>query len=227
MTDEEILSATDAELDAEVVRLTTDLRNNAPLAKFNPLRAEPGVLSAVERAERWTAELGKIQDERARRATLARELTAAEHVERQQKAAEFRAFQLEIERATFQDAGFWFKRFILALGIANAAAFAALAGGLLGADDPKVVAPLVAPAMVHFAWGMLESGAIPALLWLRYASTTWLLDGYEQPALARILRIAAKEGSHILTIAAVVTSVFSFGNGVFKALGSIQGLIPH
>lgn len=74
---------------------------------------------------------------------------------------------LEAERAKSEGADFWFRRFLLSLAVGNAAAFLALASGLLQADDPIAAAKLIRLPLQHFGHGLLAAGAIPAIMWAR------------------------------------------------------------
>jgi hypothetical protein len=158
-----------------------------------------------------------------RRRDLRRRLAALDD----EDAATRRQQARDLAKANAEDASFWFRRFFTTLSIANAAAFAALASGLLQADEPKNIAPLVAPAMIQFAWGMLTAGSVPLLLWLRFGTDDWLSDNYEQGKWVRGARWTVKFASQGAMAFAAVLSVTFFALGLFTALGSIQGIIKH
>ncbi|MBO9710545.1 MAG: hypothetical protein J7521_20280 [Caulobacter sp.] len=162
-----------------------------------------------------------------RRMNLTHQLDALLPKLRAARRAEERTARLDREKAAAEGANFWFRRFFTTLGIANAAAFAALSSGLLQADKPAEIAPLVAPAMVQFAWGLLTAGSIPLLLWLRFGADDWLSARYEQPPGIRRAREAIRFCSQGIMVIASTSSVCCFANGLFSALGSIQGIIKH
>lgn len=162
-----------------------------------------------------------------RRMNLENEINSLRKQIRAARRAEERAFRHEMQRAAAEGANFWFRRFFTTLGIANAAAFAALASGLLQADKPAEIASIAAPAMIQFAWGMLTAGSIPLLLWIRFGADDWLSERYEQPPLIKRARFAVKHLSQTAMVIAATFSVVDFAQGLFMALGSIQGIIRH
>lgn len=137
--------------------------------------------------------------------------------------SEVRQEVAEGRRADAEEAKFWFRRFFTTLGIANAAAFAALASGLLQADHPVELAPAVAPAMDKFIWGALAAGSIPLLLWLQLILRGWIRDNSHEVVRGkawRSLHLVARQ----LVIFAFVSSVYAFCWGLFIAAGSVHGL---
>jgi hypothetical protein len=127
----------------------------------------------------------------------------------------------EIESATF-----WSRRFFVTLALANAGAFVTMASGLVQAEDPSKIAALVTPALVHFSWGMLASGAIPLFLWIQYQVRDFRGGYYKrnliQERVLPFLEGAARQAVYTATVFGVTYFVL----GVFTALGSAQGIIP-
>lgn len=122
-----------------------------------------------------------------------------------------------------EDAAFWFRRFFTTLGIANAAAFAALASGLLQADDPVKLAPVAGPAMDAFAWGALWAGSIPLWMWARLAINGLSeREGFPEP-LQRVAKGFRLLMTQLIAISAVA-SVIMFCLGLFTATGAVHGL---
>lgn len=139
--------------------------------------------------------------------------------------AEATAAQLNLDsrRSEREDAAFWFRRFFTTLGIANGAAFAALASGLLQADDPVKLAPVAGAAMDAFIWGALWAGSIPLWMWARLAAN----GVSEQRGFPAPLQPAAKGFrflmSQLIAISAIA-SVIMFCLGLFTAAGAVHGL---
>lgn len=140
---------------------------------------------------------------------------------------EKRAEIQDASRAQKEGAEFWFRRFFIALGIANAAAFAALASGLVQADKPSDIAPLVANSMTHFTWGMLAAGVIPLWLWIRFMTAAWIIEHTDAPSYQRTIWHIVNNSMQPLIVLATVSSVWKLAEGLFTALGTVRGLIPR
>lgn len=152
-----------------------------------------------------------------------RRLLQIEDREREEASAVATQAHLDLRRAEREEAAFWFRRFFTTLGIANAAAFAALAGGLLQADDPIKLAPVAGPAMDAFIWGAIWAGSIPLLLWVRLALRP-LEDRWDHDSPKRRLLTGAQVLSRQLVALFAATSTIMFCIGLFTAAGAVHGL---
>lgn len=79
----------------------------------------------------------------------------------------------ERRKSQNEDSGFWFRRFVIALSIANAASFGALATGYIQGKSWPALAQGVAGTMTLFAVGMVASGMVPILLSLQVYIADW------------------------------------------------------
>ena len=129
---------------------------------------------------------------------------------RDEAAAAAAAARAETEtRLRAEESGFWFRRFMTTLGIANGAAFAALASGFLQADEKATVALTVANAMTDFAIGMIAAGLVPALLWIERSDTT-------RPGMVRLANAA--------NVGLALGSALFFILGIGQAVGGVRGM---
>jgi hypothetical protein len=143
-------------------------------------------------------------------------------VEEEKEANAWRRERLKSDEG---QAAFWFQRFFTTLGVANAAAFAALASALLKFDDMPRVAPMVLQPLTSFGAGLLWAGLIPFFLWLRYAANVWLDDRFDQPRITMAARQLLKGVGQTATITAAVFSVYFFWQGLFDAIGKVHGIV--
>lgn len=194
----------------EQLRLLTERRDAAAAEK-----------RAMTKAALFLEKQATVNSLNAQISNVRRELIA---LDRQENAA-LESQRIERSKAAVEGATFWFKRFFTTLGIANAGAFAALASGVLQADDVGKIAGLVAPAMVHFTQGMLASGSIPLFLWLRYFASDAQSRYFDRNRFQTLALPILEWLAQLLVILATVRGVWEFAAGLFSALGSLQGTI--
>lgn len=126
------------------------------------------------------------------------------------------------------EATFWFRRFLLALGIANAAAFASVAGGVMGAKDAVLLQKIAAEALFPiqlFGFGAITAGLIPLVLWLRanVPALVALLGGLLHGDLTAAV-IGARTGTVWLAGALASLSSGCFVVGVLAAANAVGEL---
>jgi hypothetical protein len=193
------------------------------LSLIAEMKAELPHLDPVERSDKKVL-IKHFEDDASELRGQIFDLEAKEHA---QRTAHEVATRVEVQRATREEAAFWFRRFFTTLGIANGAAFAALASGLLQADDPKKVAYLAAPAMAHFVWGTILAGSVPLILWMRIIVVMTFDDPLKankfEHGASRVVEFAGQAVTFGLTGGAVA----HFCYGLFDAVGAVQSLIKH
>lgn len=194
----------------EQLRLLTERRDAAAVEK-----------RAMTKASQFFEKQAEVNSLNAQISNVRRELIA---LDRQENAV-LETERMERSKAAVEGATFWFKRFFTTLGIANAGAFAALASGVLQADDVGKIARLAAPAMVHFTWGMLASGSIPLFLWLRYFASDAQSHYFDTNKFQKLSLPILEWLAQFLVISATVKGVWEFAAGLFSALGSLQGTV--
>jgi len=113
------------------------------------------------------------------------------------------------EAARREDAGFWFRRFMLGLQIANGGAFAAITAGVFQADDPALAARLVHAPYSLFAAGLLAAGLIPFALW-----------GARVFAGRKNISIAFSSAAQVLPLGSAVAFVIA----LFLSTGAMENL---
>lgn len=152
-------------------------------------------------------------------------LQLARLADRERNADAARAVEAEHAARTAQaeEMAFWFRRFFTTLGIANGAAFAALASGLLQADEPVKLAPVVGPAMDAFIWGALWAGSIPLWMWARLRLRIYSSGGELRPPIRGAVVGAGSMFGQLIMISAAA-SVVLFCLGLFTATGAVHGL---
>lgn len=195
------------------------------------MRAKAFVTNRIREieAELKRPAFGKLVTDSMRRAMeeelrqLKLELANIEDRARETISAENRQAEADARRTEKEEIDFWFRRFFTTLGIANGAAFAALASGLLQSDNPAALAPAVGPAMDKFIWGALAAGSIPFGLWLRLLMESWQRRfGNDTPEYRAWWWISLVARQAVFIGATV--SVLCFCWGLFIAAGSVHGL---
>jgi hypothetical protein len=135
-----------------------------------------------------------------------------------QDAAAMLATAAADRRFAHERAEFWFRRFFTSLGVANGAAFAAISAGLLQAQKPEEIAPLVFGPLVVFAFGTVTAGLVPFALYLQSAAASGVLE--PTPRAEAIAQAVGRQGVAALTLLSVVALV----GGVAIALVGVQAL---
>ena len=166
---EEAVSKAQAGFDSDL-RLSNDRGNTVKYYERDNATARlPQRRAALESAR------GKLEACK-RDAHAARTLRQAEEAEKrrdraaveaeQRRDEEARAaIQRETHKAVEDDANYWFRRLMLQPQLANGAAFLAMAGGILQADDIARAADLAKEPFAWFATGLAVSGIPPFFLW--------------------------------------------------------------
>ena len=186
MKDEERIRSRLAEIEKEISAAQAMGGHPQGHAERQALRAESATLegalaqqratavtaSASDTAASGTSLLMKSTEEAARRIELA-QLAVAKATQdatvaqtSNTRALEEQNAQRARSRAEQEDAAFWYRRYFTALGVANGAAFAALAAGTLQATDVAHAAIYSAEAIEAFATGASAASSIPLVLWL-------------------------------------------------------------
>lgn len=221
---------TDQDLDhaireLEAQREAHDL--NSPASVLNPghLQRSNARAAIVRRIQ----ELNNEKEQRERdRVSQAAELEAEKRASHRAAIEEERSLRrerlLRLEAANLDDAAFWSRRFYTTLGIANAAAFAAIASGFLQAEtnDRKPVVQPVADALEFFMWGMVLAGVIPLLNWIK--SERNRIEGHFDRATDAGIRMAILWLSVSFAALAAFNSAVFFVLGLASAIGGIRGL---
>ncbi|MFN4177367.1 hypothetical protein [Phenylobacterium sp.] len=116
----------------------------------------------------------------------------------------------EAAKAAGDDAGFWFRRFMLSLQIGNGAGLAATLAGLQDTTDQRNFALLVVVPAQIFATGLITSGALPALLWAE--------------RLPRLQRTWARPWIGALIYMTTISSALMFVGGVVEVINGLWGV---
>jgi hypothetical protein len=206
------------EIDRRIAALNdeiTEAKRERDLAK-KQAGSFPNIDSSIITISRAKSEIRALELQRT--AIVDRE-TALE-------AARRHTIDAERERQAGEDEAFWFRRFFTTLGIANAAAFAAIASGFLQAAsaDRLPVARPVADALSYFSFGMVCAGAIPAFLWLRAAArrihTLKQVRFFKPQDLQDFVTMILFLGIYF----AAAFSVLGLAKGIGIAIGAVRGL---
>lgn len=211
----------DADLEREIARINAERHKTRSVRAFKPLGGGESSFQITDNfmVERLNSLRGELSRRQVVRSNLAKE--AWDHSQQLQAA------RREVEKTQAESATFWFRRYFTSLGIANGAAFAALASGVLQADKPADIAPLAAPAMEHFAWGLLAAGAIPLLFYVEYKIRDFRNDRYDpnrfQAAVLPALQVIAGWSVYF----AGTVGTYRFAMGLFTAIGAVHGLVRH
>lgn len=165
----------------ELGRIDDELRSmrgpiNTPdnLRRADALNAQRGPLLTA---------LAQLEVADATRAAAAAQKDAAEAQDRA-------TAEQEREKSAADGAEFWFRRFMLSLQIGNGAAFVALAGGILQADNPAAAAAVAAKSFALFGGGLTLAGIIPLLLFFaRRKRPKWwpFADDPDAPPLVQLI----------------------------------------
>lgn len=136
-------------------------------ASWPTVRAwETKVAGARERLGKRGANLHALEEElKNLQQTAARLMRQEQKDLERERAKEARFEQSELNRLSHDDANYWFRRLMLQPQLGNGAAFLAVAGGVLQADNIAAAAALAKEPFSWFATGLAVSGVPPFFLW--------------------------------------------------------------